>query len=304
MNQIWHETADMGQWLNADSPIVGPTDRGLAYGDGVFETVAVRAGAPLFLVRHLQRLRAGLEQLKFPMPALGDDDWQTRCEQVVEKNSIAEGVLKIIVTRGAGARGFAPPADARPVLIVQATQKPVVPETTGFSAVLAPWKIDPASPLCSLKSLSALDKVLAKQWAQVQGADEALFQNNHGHLTEATAWNLFVVFKGQVLTPARHCGLLPGVIRALLLETTTVVEAELSSEALAQADEAFLTNAVGGVRALVRFNGQPIGTGQPGPIMAAMAAHYETLVQTEADYMRRANASRNAAVLSPNASLA
>ncbi len=294
---IWIESSENSQWLLDDAPSVGASDRGLAYGDGLFETVRVWEGAPLFLARHLHRLRAGLARLAFPALRWGDDELLARCDRVIQKNSMADGVLKLIVTRGVGARGFALPAEARPVLMIHVTQKPGFFKKPGFSTALAPWKINPASPLCSLKSLSALDKVLAKQWAREQGADEALFQNLYGHLTEATAWNLFIVTAGQIVTPALHCGLLPGITRALLLETASMVEAEISVESLIGADEAFLTNAIGGVQPLVRFNGLPIGLGQPGPVTAAVAAHYRALEQTELDYWRRANASRNATVL-------
>ena len=293
-NYLWLKTPDSEQWLDSNMPLANVLDRGLAYGDGVFETIKVVQGIPLFLERHLRRLRAGLAQLNIPTLEAGEGDLQTWCEQVVRKNSIVEGIMKIIVTRGMGARGFSPPATALPMLIMQATPRLALVERRNFSAVLAPWKVDSASPLCSLKSLSALDKVLARQWAQEHKADEAIFQNFHGHLTEATASNLFVVRQGQVLTPAHHCGLLPGIVRALLVETTTAIEAELSLEALAEADEAFLTNAVGGVQPLVLFNDKPIGTEQPGPLTAKMAAHLE---QLEVDYVRRANASKKATVL-------
>lgn len=286
MNQIWLETSDSAQWHNADQPIVSVADRGFTYGDGVFETIRVREGQPLFLGRHLQRLRSGSERLMFPPWRWTEAELVARCVACLAQNSANDGVLKIVLTRGAGRRGFAPSADAKPVLVIQVGPVPPPFEKLGFSAVLAPWKIDAASPLCSLKSLSALDKVLAKHWAREQGADEMLFQNLHGHLAEAAAWNLFVVSRGQVSTPALHCGVLPGITRALLLETTAVVEAELPVEALAQADEAFLTNAVSGVQPLVSFSGLPIGAGQPGPITAAMAAHYQTLEQTEINYLR------------------
>jgi branched-chain amino acid aminotransferase len=283
MNTLWIETLTEGRWLADDAPLVGANDRGFAYGDGLFETVRVLMGAPLFLARHLQRLRAGLERLKFPALWREDAELRERCGQAISKNAVDEGVLKITVTRGAGPRGFMPPAEAQPVLLIQAAQnqKPGLSEKPGLSAILAPWKIDPASPLCCVKSLSALDKALAKQLAREAGADEALFQNVHGCLTEAAAWNLFIVSKGRILTPAAQCGLLPGVTRGLLLETWPIAEAELPVESLADADEAFLTNAVAGVRPLVTFNGQPIGAGRPGPLTARVSAHYHALAQKE-----------------------
>jgi branched-subunit amino acid aminotransferase/4-amino-4-deoxychorismate lyase len=104
MNTLWIETPTEGRWLADDAPLVSAHDRGLAYGDGLFETVRVLTGAPLFLVRHLQRLAAGLERLAFPKVRWAEADLRARCEQAIAKNSVDEGVLKITVTRGAGLR--------------------------------------------------------------------------------------------------------------------------------------------------------------------------------------------------------
>ncbi|MEK7327353.1 MAG: aminotransferase class IV, partial [Chloroflexota bacterium] len=164
----------------------------------------------------------------------------------------------------------------------QAVQTPSVAsrETLGVcTAILAPWKVDPASPLCYLKHLGALDKVLAKQKAKQAGADEALFQNINGHLTEAAASNLFLIVGGQILTPALHCGLLAGIARRLLLETLPqpILETEIPAALLDEATEAFLTNAVVGVRPLVAVDSRAIGNGEPGPVTRAAAEHYRRL---------------------------
>jgi branched-chain amino acid aminotransferase len=280
MTDLWLETPSGEHWHSADAPLISVNDRGLAYGDGLFETIRILHSTPLFLARHLQRLLTGLHQLNFPVPWDGDALTE-RCRAVIAHTATAEGVLKITVTRGVGPRGFAPPPEAQATLILQAIQTPQGLPNHSLTAITAPWKIDPASPLCYVKHLSALDKVLAKQQARQAGADDAVFVNLHGHLTETTSWNLFVARAGQIFTPALRCGLLPGITRAVLLETYPIIENELPLEALTRAAEAFLTNAVSGVQPLVRVEGQRIGTGAPGPITAAVQAHYEQLIQAE-----------------------
>jgi branched-chain amino acid aminotransferase len=283
MNQIWVESAnEIGRLAPGESPLVGLSDRGFAYGDGLFETIRVGNGRPLFFAQHVQRLFSGLAQLGFPSlpwdaPALGE-----RCQKVIGENEVAEGVLRLVISRGSGPRGFEPPEDAHPMLFIQARQTPdKFPKNLSgvCRATLAPWKVDPASPLCYVKHLSALDKVLAKQKAKQAGADEALFQNTNGHLTEATSSNLFLVIDGQILTPALHCGLLAGIARRLLLETLPqpIVEAEIPAALLAEATEAFLTNAVAGVRPLAAVDGRAIGNGEPGPATRAATEHYGRL---------------------------
>ncbi|MEK7278343.1 MAG: aminotransferase class IV [Chloroflexota bacterium] len=286
MNQIWVESRGVGQLLPADAAAVGLDDRGFAYGDGLFETIRLRGGAPLFFARHMARLRNGLAQLGFPPLRWDEAALFERCCRVIAANALTDGVLKVILTRGAGPRGFEPPAESHPALFIQANSPPLSAKRTGegpgVGAVLAPWKIDPASPLCRVKHLGALDKVLARQFAQQHGADETLFQNMDGQLTEAAASNLFLVVGGAIFTPALHCGLLPGIARGLLIETAdalpvSIIETEIPVNRLSQADEAFLTNVVAGVRPLVRVNDRPIGSGGPGPITRGVQKLFEQI---------------------------
>ncbi len=292
MNQIWVESRGVGRLYPSESPAVGLDDRGFAYGDGLFETIRLRGGAPLFFARHMARLRHGLAQLGFPQLPWDEAALFARCRRVIAANALSDGVLKLIVTRGTGPRGFEPPAESHPTLFIQADAplpsggvadgRGAGGAGRGIAAVLAPWKIDPASPLCRVKHLGALDKVLARQFAQQHGADEALFINLDGHLTEATACNLFLVGGEKIFTPALHCGLLPGIARGLLIETAhalplPVIETEIPVIRLDEANEAFLTNVVAGVRPLVRVGDRPIGSGEPGPITRGVQKLFEQI---------------------------
>lgn len=280
--QVWLETDKADYFTSAHLPI---DDRGLTYGDGLFETIRILNGQPLFFDRHFTRLTAGLAALNLPI------QWDSaalhaRCCKLINVNEIKDGILRLTITRGSGPRGFAPPTDPNPTLIIQTFTSPPParaplgePVEPGARAILAPWRIDPANPLVHLKHLSALDKVLAKDLARQQNADDLLFLNIHGHLTEASAWNLFIVTEGQLLTPALHCGVLPGITRQLVLELAPTLgyrcaETELSLNLLTNATEAFLTNAASGIRPLTHFNHQPIASGLPGPITSELTSYY------------------------------
>jgi len=282
VNAILIDSGTSPQIVPADHPLVTATDRGFTYGDGLFETIRLLNGRPLFLNRHLRRLAAGLSALNLVTP------WDAvalteRVEQLIVTNQMTEGVLRLTVTRGPGPRGFGIPPQAQPQLIIQAAPLPsTLPPAT---AILAPWRTDPASPLSQLKSLSVLDKVLAKNLASEAGAAEALFLNLNGNLTEATSSNIFIVQDNQVLTPALSEGVLPGITREILIEYATawgqrIIETRLSTTQLATAAEAFLTNSVSGPRPLISFEGEPIDTGQPGPITNALAQKYQQLCET------------------------
>ena len=298
MSHIWIEGAGLvGRFAPTGDPALPASDRGFAYGDGLFETVRVSRGVPLFLSRHLARLFEGLSRLGFPALPWDEAALAERCRSAIRENGAAEGVLRLTVTRGSGPRGFEPPAEAQPTLVIQVGVLPLTPRPSlpsggegenpaAASAILTSWKVDPASPLCYVKHLSALDKVLARRLAREAGVDEALFHNLEGCVTEGAASNLFLVAGGRLLTPAVECGLLPGIARGLLLDSRgdlplPLGEAELLTGSLWQASEAFLTNAVAGVRALVAVDGRPVGDGRPGPITALVAEHFRRLVERE-----------------------
>jgi branched-chain amino acid aminotransferase len=279
MSHIWLETPTSNQFILYNSAAVPITDRGLTYGDGLFETIRVLESKPLFISRHLARLLTGLEVINLPIP-WGPTDLINRCQQLIARNQLTNGVVRITITRGTGPRGFVPPANPDPTLIIQTFESHPAP-TTGLKAIVAPWRIDPYNPLCHLKHLAALDKVLAKDLARKQEADEAIFLNINRHIAETTSWNTFMIAENQILTPALHCGVLPGITRQVLLELAPslgyrIIETELSLDMLTTASEAFLTNAVSGIRPLTQVSGQPIGIGSRGPITEAIATAYQS----------------------------
>lgn len=239
-------------------------DRGLAYGDGLFETLLVKAGQPSLFERHLQRLALGGRRLalNLDLPLI-----ERECRAfAVQMN---EGVMKLIVTRGDGVRGYAPAVDAQPRRILQSSPLPLYPQANAERGVrLFPCKTRLAEQpmLAGLKHLNRLEQVIARgEWSDAEHA-EGLMRDTTGRVVEGVYSNLFMVKGGVLLTPdLTRCGV-AGVMRGELL--TLAEQANMPARALdlqmsdlQKADEVFVCNSVYGiwpVRAFEQLN-WPVG---------------------------------------------
>ncbi|WP_029009652.1 aminotransferase class IV [Azospirillum halopraeferens] len=264
----------MTVWLNgrlmaAAEARIDPADRGFTLGDGLFETLRVAGGRVCHGDRHLARLSAGARVLDLPVP-YGPDALAAAMAALIAARGLEDGVLRLTLSRGTGARGVPPPPDPHPTVLI--TAAPLPPPGGPMRAVIATvTRRNEHSPLSRLKTLNYLDSVLARQEAARRGADEALLLNTAGRLAESSVANLFVVLEGRTVTPPVADGALPGIRRALLLERGHAEERSLTPDDLARAGEAFLANSLG-LRPLVAVDGRPVGNGAPGPVWAALSA--------------------------------
>jgi 4-amino-4-deoxychorismate lyase len=230
--------------IHASSGIgaVGAFDRGLNYGDGVFETLRVHAGAPVRWDAHWARLERGVDALGIPRPAAGlaFDAARIACAKR------PRGVLKLVVTRGEGGRGYAPPERPDPTLIVSVHDMP--PRAPSQLAVR--WcdtRLAIQPRLAGHKHLNRLEQVLAR--AEWRGDEffEGLMCDTDGRVVSATAANLFVRIDGRWVTPrVDRCGV-AGVMRAWCLPALEATQADLDVAAVEGAQALFLCNAVRGI---------------------------------------------------------
>lgn len=188
-------------------------DRGLAYGDGVFETIAIVNAMPTLWSDHLRRLEAGCNQLGFAAPT------QATLEKDLAKLELpCAGVMKVIVTRGTGGRGYAPPDSAKPRRIVQ-----ILPPRPALSAedkgITVRWcdtRLAPQPALAGIKHLNRLEQVLARQECQADGTLEGIMCDINGAVVEATAGNLIIEQGRRWIFPiGAHCGVI-GVMQSFL----------------------------------------------------------------------------------------
>ena len=253
-----------GDLMAASDARIDPADRGLTLGDGLFETIAVRGGKPARLDAHLARLRDGARVIGLDVP-VSDQALADALLEVAEANHIAEGVLRLTLTRGPGPRGISPPDPARPTLLITGWPGDLAAPEPVTAVIAAATRRNEHSPLSRIKSTNFLDGILAVREAAGKGADDSLLLNGAGNLAEASAANLFLVIGGEAVTPPVADGALPGVMRADVIRDLPAAERTLGPGDLSQASEAFLTNALS-VRALVAVDGAAIGDGKPGPV--------------------------------------
>ncbi len=229
--------------------MIAATDRGLAYGDGVFETIAVHDGVPQQLDRHLARITDGCRRLGFLAPPLADDVRDRAAGHT-------RAVLKIIVTRGEGGRGYRPPADPVPTRVISLYAWPSHEPAWAERGVSVRWcdtrlAIQPA--LAGLKHLNRLEQVLARaEWEGMDQWQEGLMRDMEDHLIEATQANVFIVTDGRLRTPRVDRSGIAGITRARLIEAADELglaceETVLDQHAVDSADEMFLCNSVIGV---------------------------------------------------------
>jgi 4-amino-4-deoxychorismate lyase len=225
-------------------PWVPFDDRGLAYGDGVFETVLLRDGQPVLWQQHLERLQSGCERLKIDPPSPADlaGTWQATPAAGWE-------VLKIIVTRGSGGRGYATPDVAVPRLMSR--RVPFQPDSSawaqGVSVRICALRLARQPRLAGIKHLNRLENVLARQEWQTTDYREGLLADDHGLAVEATSMNLFWEKGGRIMTPALdQCGV-EGTLRAALIDAQLVTVAQLPIDEIAAVDRLWLANSVQGV---------------------------------------------------------
>ena len=248
-----------------DASGIDVLDRGLHYGDGLFETIACVGGEPRLLDLHLQRLAAGCARLR-----LAADLASIEREVQALARPAARAILKVLVTRGpALARGYGTSGAEKPTRITLRYAWPVEDAALASAGVrvrLAEMRLGENPALAGLKHLNRLEQVLARaEWREPQIAEALLFSSG-GALISGTVSNVFLVQRGRLCTPRLdRCGV-AGVMRAAVLQTASaagmsVEERVLSAEDLSQAEEVFLTNALIAVRPVRELAGRALAVG-------------------------------------------
>lgn len=226
---------------------LAPDDRGLCYGDGLFETIWLRDGRAPLWPRHMRRLAEGCRRLGLPAPVPA---WLL-AEVRAAADGLATAVVRLTLTRGVGPRGYAAPDPVTPTCIVSAAALPPPrPDWyhQGLRLRVCRTRLAAQPALAGLKHLNRLEQVLARNEWHDDSVDEGLMLDLDNRVIGATAANVFAVRDGRLHTPdLRRCGV-AGTARAEVLARHPDADVgDLSLDALRAADEVFLTSAVRGV---------------------------------------------------------
>lgn len=252
---------------------VSPFDRGLLYGDGLFETIRFVAGRAPLWARHMQRLRHGCERLN--LPAI--DVAQLESEALSVIDGMAEAVVRITITRGVGERGYRLPNKPQPMRLVAAfPAPPSQPDDyrDGVTARLCALRLASQPLLAGIKHLNRLEQILARaEWSDPM-VFEGLLCDEAGRVISATMANLFAVIDGALVTPALdRCGV-EGVARAEILAMGDAQVRDLPLDLLWQAEEVFLSSSVRGILPLRTVGEKAFAA---GPHARALQQHWRDL---------------------------
>lgn len=240
--------------------LVSSSDRGLLYGDGLFETMAIVNGRIPLWQLHLERLQQSCQRLKLDCPH--EDLLRSEVDQLAQ--AAERAIIKLMLTRGVGGRGYAPPASARTTRIIQYHPWPEASADnweTGVRVIFCEQRLARQPVLAGIKHLNRLEQVLARAEWQDPTIQEGLLADSEGDIIEAVSHNVFMVKAETLITPDLHyCGV-AGVMREYLFTLArergySVQVTAVSKPDLLAADAVFLCNSIHGIWPICELDGK------------------------------------------------
>lgn len=264
-------------------------DHGLLYGDGIFEGIRFYEGRVFRLTEHIERLFFSAKAILLKLPWTIEEVCEFTLE-TIRANGLTDGYIRLVVTRGVGDLGLNPYLCDVPSMFIIASGISLYPEEfyeNGLEVVTCSTRRPtPASLSPQVKSLNYLNNVMAKVEALKAGAKEGLMLNEQGYVAECTGDNVFIVKKGQVITPPVSDGSLDGITRQVIFDLCgelgiPIREASLTRYDIYTADEAFLTGTAAETIPMVKLDQREIGDGKPGELSLRLIEAFRNLVRSQ-----------------------
>jgi len=278
-----------GNIVDEKDAVISVFDHGLLYGDGVFEGIRAYNGRVFLLEEHIDRLYDSAKAIALNIPLSKSEITQAVID-TCKANEIADGYIRLVVTRGKGTLGLNPYLCEKAEIIIIAAKIQLYPQElydNGLKIVTVgtirnhPEAINPR-----IKSLNYLNNVLAKIEAINAGCMECLMLNHKGEVAEASGDNVFIIRNDVLYTPPSSCGALEGITRNKVMELAHNAGLEVVEKAMARydlyvADEVFLTGTAAEIISVVDIDKRVIGDGKPGKITTELAKRYADCANSE-----------------------
>lgn len=278
-----------GKIVDESDAKISVFDHGLLYGDGIFEGIRFYNGRVFRLTEHIERLYLSAKALLLKIPWTLEEVCEATL-QTIRANNLNDGYIRLVVTRGIGDLGLNPYLCPNPSMFIIASGITLYPAElyeNGLEVVTCSTRRPtPASLSPQVKSLNYLNNVMAKVEALKAGAKEGLMLNEQGYVAECTGDNVFVVKKGEVITPPVSDGSLDGITRQVIFELCSELGISIREMSMARydiytADESFLTGTAAETIPMVKLDEREIGDGKPGPISLRLIEAYRQKVRSE-----------------------
>lgn len=269
-----------GRFVRHKDGFIHIEDRGLQFGDAVYEVWAVRNDVIFDMEGHLARLTRSLNELAIRAP-IGNTTLKMIIRELMIRNKLRNGLVYLQISRGVAKRDHPFPAISHPSIILTARALDMsIGDNKALSGIAVQSQNDIRWGRVDIKTINLLPNVLAKQAAIEAGFSDAWLVDRHGYITEGTAQNAWIVDRAGVLrTRPSGNDILRGITRDAIVVTATklgypIEKRAFTLEEAKQAKEAFITSATSFVTPVVRIDDNIIGTGIPGTFAKTLRATY------------------------------
>jgi branched-chain amino acid aminotransferase len=278
-----------GKYFDKDNAKISVYDHGLLYGDGVFEGMRAYSGNVFRLTEHIDRLYESALAICLKIP-MSKSDMIAAVNKTLEINSLKDAYIRLVVTRGAGSLGLDPNRTSDPQIIIIADHIALYDPKfyeEGLKIITASTiRNHPAALSPRIKSLNYLNNIMAKIEGLQAGCMEAIMLNHKGEVAECTGDNIFIVKRGELLTPPKDAGILEGITRNAILDLAQSLniptkEISLTRHDLFVADECFLTGSAAEVIPVVSIDNRSIHDGCVGPVTKKLMSEFKKLVHAD-----------------------
>ena len=280
-----------GQYLPKSQAKVSVFDHGFLYGDGIFEGIRAYNGRIFKCTEHIDRLYTGAKAIDLQIP-LSKEEMTEALLETCRRNSIKEGYIRLIVSRGVGDLGLSPTKCPKPGVTIIADSIALYPQEMyekGMKVITASTRRNnPASLDPQIKSLNYLNNILAKIEADRAGVPEAIMLNSVGLVCECTGDNIFLIKDEVLYTPPVYVGALDGITRGVAMEIAQsmgykAVEKEFTLFNVYGADECFFTGTAAEIIGVTEVDGRVIGSGVAGQITRKLMEKFKEYVKNEGE---------------------
>ena len=254
-----------GGFVHEEDAVISVMDRAVQLGDGLFETIRGHCGKPAFLEKHLERMRSSAKFLQLPFDR-SDDEIREALAELCRRNEAPEARIRLTLTRGIHPGGLQLAGGTPSLIATTESYTPYPPEKydEGYSLIISGIIHYSKGALTGHKTLNYLPFLLARDEAARANADEALLLNELGNAAECSSANIFCVSSGEIVTPDTASGILPGVVRDVVINLAKqkgipATERPLPLQELTGADEVFITSSLRGVMPVSRIGDSAFG---------------------------------------------
>ncbi|TMN22986.1 D-amino-acid transaminase [Lentibacillus cibarius] len=275
---VYPITLSQTSFIHRDKLTYPFEERGLQFGDGIYEVIRIYAGTSYLLTEHVDRLFRSAEAIRLNLPFSKQKVMNLLIELLSQNKMTSDGIIYLQATRGSAPRTHAFPGDvpANVYAYVQDMPRKTEQLTNGVSVIT---QRDTRWENCYIKSLNLLPNVLAKQAAQENGCYEALFQKD-GIVTEGSSSNVYLVKDGTIYTHPATRAILHGCVRMRVEEFASYlaipfVEKAFTTDDILDADELFLSSSTSEIMPVIMVDENQINDGKPGSITRQLQATYE-----------------------------